>query len=128
MHLLNVNLIGVFFIPKTLKSGIGILRHIFRSWIYKYQKNNFRKEHFQWLSTTTMWATMAQKWCRFWHHFYKQRKTWHHLRCHTKHLIKGALICGEVRQTKHITILQMSVLHRSEQGTCTASSKFFRVP
>ena len=45
-----------------------------------------------------------------------------------KNLIKGALICGKERQIKHLTILQMSVLHRSEQGTCTASSKFFRVP
>ena len=45
-----------------------------------------------------------------------------------KHLIKGALICGERRQTKLLIILWMSVLHRSEQGTCTASSNFFRVP
>ena len=36
--------------------------------------------------------------------------------------IKGALICGEGRQTKHLSILQMSVLHRSEQGICVPNA------
>ena len=35
---------------------------------------------------------------------------------------KGALICGEGRQTKHLSILQMSVLHRSEQGICVPNA------
>ena len=39
-----------------------------------------------------------------------------------KHLIKGALICGEGRQAKHLNILWMSVLHRSEQGICVPNA------
>lgn len=34
---------------------------------------------------------------------------------------RDIIIFGKGGQTKHLTILRMSVLYRSEQGTCTAS-------
>ena len=52
MHILNVNLIGVFFIPKILNSGIWILRHIFAVKYKILSERSFLND----LAQSTIWA------------------------------------------------------------------------